>query len=134
MSDIKRKDYIVKQLDDMKIEDILVIDASKTSSLADWVIIGNGRSGKHIESSIENLRAKMKQDGMYEGKINGTSEDGWVVYDVGNIIVHLFVPEVREIYKLEDLFNPKIKKVTSDEKVVKKTETTKVIQRKSRSK
>lgn len=113
MSKIDLKDYIVEQLEEMKIEEIITIDTSKISSIADWVIIGSGRSGKQIESAMENLRINLKAKGFTEGQINGNSNDGWIIYDLGNIIVHLFVPAIRDIYKLEELFKPKTKKVAT---------------------
>ena len=111
------KDYIIGQLENLKVEDIIAIDTSKTSSIADWVIIGSGRSGKHIESSMEILKTNMKNDNVYSGgMISGTANDGWIIYDLGNIIVHLFIPAVRDIYKLEELLNPKSKAKTTNEK------------------
>ena len=111
------KDYIIEQLENLKIDDIIVVDTSKTSSIADWVIIGSGRSGKHVESSMEALKSNMKNDGLYEGgMISGNANDGWIIYDLGNIIVHLFVPAVRDIYKLEELFSPKSRIMVSSEK------------------
>lgn len=104
MEKTKLKDYVIKQLEEMKIEEIVYVDTSKISSLANHVIIGTGRSGKHVESSIENLRKELKQIDEYEGQIAGTSENGWILYDMGDIIVHLFTPEVRNIYRLDELF------------------------------
>lgn len=110
MAEKELKDYIVEQLEELKVEDIIIIDTSKTSSIADWVIIGSGRSGKHIESSMEILKANVKKDERYDGgMISGVANDGWIIYDLGNIIVHLFVPAVRDIYKLEELLSPKSK-------------------------
>lgn len=104
------KDIIVKQLEEQKIEEIICADVSKTSSIADYVIIGTGRSGKHAESTMENLKTYLKENCSVGGLINGTANDGWIVFDLGNIIVHLFEPEVRKIYKLEELFVLKNKK------------------------
>lgn len=103
------KDYIISQLEEMKIEDIISIDTSKISSIADQVIIGNGRSGKHIESSIETLKINLKNEQGIESTVNGTANDGWIILDLGNTIIHLFVPAVRDIYKLEELFQIKNK-------------------------
>ena len=100
-------DYILKRLDDLKIDDNVVADTRKTSSIADYVIIGSGRSGKHIESSMEILKTNLKNNKSTNGMVSGTANDGWIILDLGNIIVHLFVPAVRDIYKLEELFNPK---------------------------
>ena len=114
MEKINLKEFIIEQLEEQKIEDIITMDVSKISSICDIVIIGSGRSGRHIESSIENLRVNIKQKGEFEGQINGKAEDGWIIYDLGNIIVHLFIPEVRNIYKLEELFSPKINKANKE--------------------
>ena len=134
MAKMELKDKVVKILEDLKVEEIIIIDTSKTSSLADYVIVGSGRSGKHVESTIENLRLALKNEELTDGLINGKSQDGWVLYDLGNIIVHLFTPEIREIYKLEDLYAPKaktikkateikekIKKITKEKPLTKKT-------------
>ena len=104
-------EYIIKQLEEMKIENIITLDVSKTSSLADTIIIGDGRSGKQIESTMENLKLRLKEDKNYtEGSISGNANDGWIIYDLNNVIVHLFVPAVRDIYRLEELYSPKKKK------------------------
>ena len=84
MDTAKLKTYIVNHLEEMK-----------------------GRSGKHIESTMELLKINLKKDYEIEGTINGTANDGWIILDLGNVIVHLFIPPVREIYKLEELFYTK---------------------------
>ena len=103
----KLKTYIISQLEEMKVENIISIDTSKISSIADLIIIGDGRSGKHIESTMELLKINLKKEYEIEGMINGTANDGWIILDLGNIIVHLFIPAVRDIYKLEELFYTK---------------------------
>lgn len=131
MPKVNLKDYVVDNLENQKIEDIIVIDTSKTSSMSDWVIIGSGRSGKQIESSIENLKIDLKKKKLAEGQISGVANDGWIIFDLGNIIVHLFVPAVRDIYQLEKLLNPKKRTVKKEETVkkttVKKTTTAKKV-------
>lgn len=107
MDTTKLKTYIVSQLEELKVENIISIDTSKISSLADLIIIGDGRSGKHIESAMEALKINLKKEYEIEGIMNGTANDGWVILDLGNIIIHLFIPPVREIYKLEELFYTK---------------------------
>lgn len=119
------KDYIVQQLDELKVEDIVVADISKTSSIADFVIIGTGRSGKHVESSMELLKTKLKNEKSTNGMVSGTANDGWIILDLGNIIVHLFIKEVRDLYKLEELFSPKKAIIKKEEKkTTVKTKTT----------
>ena len=117
------KEYILKFLEDSKIEDMITIDTSKVSSLSDYVIIGSGRSGKQIESTIENLKETLKNKKNIQGSISGVANDGWIIFDLGSIILHLFVPAVRDIYKLEELYSPKKinKIVNKTTKTIKKT-------------
>ena len=113
MTEEELKNYILNKIEELKIEDIVTIDTSKISSLSNYVIIGSGRSGKQIESTMENLKLSLKKEKDYNfGSISGVANDGWIIYDFGAIILHLFVPAVRDIYKLEDLYNPKKMKKT----------------------
>jgi len=105
MTNFDKKDYVLNQLDEMKIEDIICIDTSKISSLSNYVIIGSGKSGKQIESALENLKINLKKINEGSGLISGEGKDGWILYDLGDVIVHLFTPEIRKVYKLEELFN-----------------------------
>ncbi|MDD2840276.1 MAG: ribosome silencing factor [Rickettsiales bacterium] len=111
MPKLELHNVIIKQLEDQKVEDIVCMDTSRISSLADHVIIGSGRSGKHAEASMENLKAFLKQKYGILGQIDGSGSDGWVVLDLGNIIIHIFEPAVRTIYKLEELFESRAKKL-----------------------
>ena len=104
------QNIIIDKLEEQKVEEIICADTRKTSSIADYVIIGTARSGKHAESTMENLKVFLKENYSITGLINGTANDGWIVFDLGNIMVHLFDPEVRKIYKLEELFVLKNKK------------------------
>jgi ribosome-associated protein len=100
------KNEIVEKLDDLKAEDIISIDVSKTSSLADYIVIATGRSTKHLDATADNLRRFLKQKGIVEGIIpEGVAQGGWVVLDLGDVIVHLFTQEIREVYNLEKLWN-----------------------------
>lgn len=127
MPKLELKDVVIKNLEEQKIEDLICIDTSRISSLADYVIIGSGRSSKQIESTMENLRTFLKQKYEINGLINGSS--GWIVFDLGNVIVHLFEPQVRKIYKLETLFESRLKK--ADKLATKKTVTKKVTPKKT---
>ncbi len=114
MTNEELKNYIIDKLEDLKVEEIIYIDTSKTSSLSDNVIIGNGRSGKHIESSIESLKTELKNEYGITGLIGGKANDGWVIFDLGNTIVHLFVAAVRDIYNLEELINVRNKNISEN--------------------
>lgn len=115
MSKIELQNIIIKQLEEQKIEDIICIDISRISSLANYIIIGSGRSGKHAESSMENLKMFLKQKQGINGKLSGNGSDGWIVLDLGNVIVHLFESKVRKLYKLDELLMSKIKEFMKKE-------------------
>ncbi|HSQ97180.1 MAG TPA: ribosome silencing factor [Rickettsiales bacterium] len=132
MPKLELKNVVIKNLEEQKIEDLICIDTSRISSLADYVIIGSGRSNKHLESTIENLKTFLKHKYEISGQINGS--EGWFAFDLGNIIVHLFEPKVRKLYKLETLFESRIKKADKleakkKEKVIKKPVAKKVIKK-----
>ena len=93
----------MRVLDDNKAEDIVVVPLEGKSSIADYMIIASGRSTRHVASLADVIGEHMKtlgQNARYEGKANGD----WVLADAGDIIVHLFRPEVRSFYNLERMW------------------------------
>jgi ribosome-associated protein len=96
---------IVKSLDDDKAEDIVTIDLDGRSSLADALIIATGRSARHVASIAEHLARKLKEAGYGTRPIDGASQGDWVLVDAGDVIVHIFRPEVRSYYDLEGMWS-----------------------------
>jgi ribosome-associated protein len=96
---------IVKSLDDDKAEDIVTIDLEGRSSLADALIIATGRSSRHVASIAEHLTRKLKEAGYGTRPIDGASQGDWVLVDAGDVIVHIFRPEVRSYYDLEGMWS-----------------------------
>lgn len=101
----KLKKAIIDKLEDLKAKDIVSIDVSKTSSLADYIVIATGRSSKHLSSVADNLRLFLKKQDLIGLIPEGVAEGGWVVLDLGDIIVHLFTQSIRETYNLEKLWS-----------------------------
>jgi ribosome-associated protein len=103
--------FVIKKLDDLKIENIEIIDVRQKTSVTDYMIIGTGRSDRHINSTIDNLRTFLKDELNFVAKpVDGKSgEDGWVVLDLIGMFVNLFTEEARNIYKLEDLWKREMK-------------------------
>ncbi|MEI6557858.1 MAG: ribosome silencing factor [Rhodospirillaceae bacterium] len=91
-------------LDDDKGEDVVVIDLAGRSSMADYLIIGSGRSSRHVGAMAENLRERLKATGVHGIEIEGMPHCDWVLIDAGDVIVHLFRPEVRLFYNLEKMW------------------------------
>lgn len=95
---------ILSVLDDAKAEDILTIDLAGKTSLADAMIIASGRSDRHVGAIADRIAHALKDMGQPTPKIEGVPVCDWVLIDAGDIIVHLFRPEVRGFYNLEKLW------------------------------
>ncbi|WP_420102527.1 ribosome silencing factor [Bosea sp. (in: a-proteobacteria)] len=91
-------------LEDMKAEDITVIDLVGKTSLADAMIIASGNVNRHVAAISEALIEAMKNAGMATPKVEGMPACDWVLIDTGDIIVHVFRPEVRQFYNLEKMW------------------------------
>ncbi|HTV28587.1 MAG TPA: ribosome silencing factor [Xanthobacteraceae bacterium] len=96
---------ILASLDDDKAEDIVTIDLDGRSSLADALVIANGRSQRHVSAIAEHLARRLKEAGYGTRPIDGLSGGDWVLVDAGDIIVHIFRPEVRNYYDLEGMWS-----------------------------
>jgi ribosome-associated protein len=96
---------IVKSLDDDKAENIVTIDLAGRSSLTDALVIASGRSQRHVASIAEHLARKLKEAGYGTRPVNGAGQSDWVLVDAGDVIVHIFRPEVRTYYDLEGMWS-----------------------------
>jgi ribosome-associated protein len=105
-------ELVTASLEDDKAEDLVIIDLAGKSSIADYMIIASGRSQRQVGAMAEHLREKLKAEGFGSVSVEGARRCDWVLIDAGDIIVHLFRPEVRAFYSLEkmwgfDLSEPK---------------------------
>ena len=105
-SDRKLAERIFELLQDSKAEEIVLIDVRDSSNLADYVFICEGRSHLHCRGIAENVMFCLKLQGDIHLGIEGESEGNWVLLDYGNIILHVFHPEIRKYYNLEELYAP----------------------------
>jgi ribosome-associated protein len=92
-------------LDDDKAEDITTIDMQGRSSLADTLVIASGRSQRHVTSIADHLARRLKEAGYGTRPVGGLAGGDWVVVDAGDVIVHIFRPEVRAYYDLEGMWS-----------------------------
>lgn len=95
---------IVKWLDDAKAEDIVTIPLEGKSSLGDYMVVATGRTDRHVGAIADQLQVKLKERGDTRARIEGQPTCDWVLIDTGDIIVHVFRPEVREFYNLEKMW------------------------------
>jgi len=91
-------------LDDSKAEEITTIDIQDKSALADYMVIASGRSNRHVSAVADHLLRELKSTGHKSIKVEGLQNADWVLIDIGDIVVHLFRPEVREFYALEKMW------------------------------
>jgi len=95
---------ILKSLDDDKAEDIVQIDLRGKTEIGDYMIICSGRSTRQVTSIAEKLAQKVKDEFARTPKVEGKDTGDWVLIDTGDVIVHVFRPEVREFYQLEKMW------------------------------
>ena len=95
---------VEKSLDDDKAEDVVIIDLHGKSSMADFMVIASGRSQRQLHAMADHLQAHLKEIGIKHVGIEGARVGDWVLVDSGDIVVHLFKPEVRRFYNLEKMW------------------------------
>lgn len=99
-------DRILTSLKNDKAEDIVQIDLRGKSSIGDYMIIASGRSSRQVTAISEKLVDNVKKDFGLPSKVEGKNAGDWVLIDTGDVIVHVFRPEVREFYQLEKMWQP----------------------------
>lgn len=100
------KTLIEESLEDHQAENIVVIGLEGKSSIGDYMIIASGRSTRQVIALAEILITALKQKGVTGIRSEGIRQGDWVLIDAGDIIIHLFRPEVREFYNLEKMWEP----------------------------
>ena len=104
------KTIILNTLDSNKALDIVSIDLSGKSSIADYMIVASGTSSRHIQALSEQVLEKIKLNGIKNCKIEGANSSDWKLIDGIDIIVHIFNPEKRKFYELEKMWSELIPK------------------------
>ena len=99
-------DLVLQSLDDDKAEDVITIDLRGRSDMADYMVICSGRSTRQVSAIAEKLMDRLKQKLGRLSKAEGKETGDWVLIDTGDVIVHVFRPEVREFYQLEKMWMP----------------------------
>ena len=103
-NDLILNTIVEKTLDVGKAENIISISLNGKSSIADHMIIASGTSARHVSALANQLSRKLKKEGYTILSIQGQSEANWVLVDAGDVIIHLFRPEVRDFYNLDKMW------------------------------
>ena len=98
-------ELVMSQLDDDQAQEIVSIPLDGKSSVADFMVIASGRSTRQVASMAQKLAEKVKQAGFGPVRVEGLPAADWVLIDAGDVVVHLFRPEVRSFYNLERMWS-----------------------------
>ncbi len=99
------EELVLSSLEDDKAEDVIAIDLEGKSSVTDVMVIASGRSNRHVGAIADHILRKLKDVGHGRAKVEGLNTCDWVLIDAGDVIVHIFRPEVREFYDLEKMWS-----------------------------
>ena len=127
-NEIKTKDFtkeVLKVLEDRKAEDVVVIDVAGRSSLADVLIIATGTSEPHLKALAGALQKELKKVGISSPRVSGDSESAWIIVDLFDVMIHLFLPDARIYYNQESLWVEKQEVVEEKLKKAKSAKTAK---------
>lgn len=98
-------DTVLNSLSDAKAEDIVTIDLAGKATFADTMVIASGRSQRHVGAVADQLVQKVKETGVKNVAVEGLPLCDWVLIDAGDIVIHIFRPEVRQFYNLEKMWS-----------------------------
>lgn len=97
-------DLVLDSVENAKAEEIVSIDMAGKSAIADHMVVVSGRSHRHVTAVAEHLIRDLKNAGVGQVKVEGLQNGDWVLIDTGDIIVHIFRPEIRSVYNLEKMW------------------------------
>jgi ribosome-associated protein len=96
---------VLDTLDGSKAEDVVAIDLKGKTSIGDHMVLASGRSQRHVGAVADHLIKKLKDEGYGRARVEGLPQCDWVLIDAGDVIVHVFRPEVRDFYNLEKMWS-----------------------------
>jgi ribosome-associated protein len=95
---------VLDRLDEMKAEDPVTIDLTGKTSIADLMVVASGRSSRHVGAVADDVVEHLKKFGLKNIRVQGQPHCDWVLIDAGDVIVHVFRPEVRDFYAIEKMW------------------------------
>jgi len=96
---------VQEALDDMKAHDVVVLDVTGKSSVTDYMLVASGTSKRHVVSVAQEVIDKVKEAGLRPVGVEGETVGDWVLVDLGDVIVHVMMPDARSFYDIERLWS-----------------------------
>ena len=109
-------DFIQEILDENSAQDVIEIDIRGESSIADYLLVASGRSNRHVSALADYVQRGLKERGFKDLVVEGQEASDWVLIDAGDVILHVFRPEVRVFYNLEKMWSVPLPKGLDDVK------------------
>ena len=94
------KDLVVNALEDIKAQDVSVVDVRDRTSVTDFMVIASGTSSRHVKSLADSVVSEARDEGVRASNVEGDGSD-WILVDLGDVVVHVMMPATREFYDLE---------------------------------
>tara|TARA_R110001592_G_scaffold91754_3_gene268259 strand:- start:48401 stop:48754 length:354 start_codon:yes stop_codon:yes gene_type:complete len=101
MQSAELKKLVIESLEDLKADNICVIDVKDKTSVTDFMVVASGTSTRHVRSVAENLVTEVKSQGIKTLGVEGADVSDWVLVDLGEVVVHVMLPSARTFYDLE---------------------------------
>jgi ribosome-associated protein len=104
MNSEQMRDFAIAALDDIKAVNVIALDVRRASSVTDYMLIASGTSDRHVRSIVNSVVEAARERGIKPLGIEGEVHGQWALVDLGDVIVHVMKPDVREFYQLEKLW------------------------------
>jgi len=98
------KDLVIHALEELKAVDVMVLDVRGKSNVTDFMVIASGTSSRHVKAMANNVVVEVKKAGIIPLGVEGESSSEWVLVDLVDVVVHIMLPETRDFYQLEKLW------------------------------
>jgi len=105
MNSEQLSELVIEALDDMKGQDIVRLDVRNLTTVTDYMVVASGTSNRHVKAMADAVYDKAKAAGHKPSGVEGTEGSEWVLLDLGDALVHVMLPRVREFYNLEKLWS-----------------------------